>query len=98
MAGSGWRSGVCGRPAHRERFPAPGLQIPREEGRLGASGMGAGCKLPPYLQQGGCHAQPAAPLPLRGDRCGLRGRRRARLEKAQPRWEKPLGSFMVKPV
>lgn len=70
--GLGWRRGVCSLPARRERFPAPSLQTPWEEGRLGASGLSAGCGSHLLCSSVGATLGPATTAPSLGTAPRLR--------------------------
>lgn len=81
----GWagRAGFAAAWHTRERFPAPGLRTPREERRLGASGLDAGCSSRLICSRVGAMLSPGPATAHRGP-LQARGRRKSRLEKAQP--------------
>lgn len=54
----GWQSRVCGRLARKGAFPRSRLANPTGGVEVGCQRARRWLQLSPYLQQGGCHAQP----------------------------------------
>lgn len=54
----GWQSRVCGRLARKGAFPRSRLANPTGGAEVGCQRARRWLQLSPYLQQGGCHAQP----------------------------------------
>lgn len=75
----GWagRAGFAAAWHARERFPAPGLRTPREEWRLGASGLDAGCSSRLICSRVGAMLSPGPATAHRGP-LQARGRRKSR--------------------